>query len=142
MIVFDLACENGHVFEAWFRDSNNYLEQKEQGLISCPVCGSSSVKKLLSPVRTRKSRDVAAVDGPTDPEVATAMLKAVYKSLVKNSEDVGVDFASEALKMHYGVKEHRSIRGIATEDEEKMLKEEGVEFFRIPVPVSNGKKDD
>jgi len=35
--------------------------------------------------------------------------------------------------MHYGVSEPRNIRGVATEEEEKMLKDEGVEFFKIPI---------
>jgi hypothetical protein len=54
----------------------------------------------------------------------------------KNFEDVGCKFATEALKMHYGAAEQRNIRGTSTETEEKMLKEEGISFLKVPVPVN------
>jgi len=49
-----------------------------------------------------------------------------------NFDDVGADFSKEALKMHYGVSKKRSIRGSATAEEEGILKEEGIKFFKIP----------
>ena len=133
MIVFDLGCENGHVFEAWFKDSDNFDEQKEQGLLECPVCGSTKIRKMLSPVNVRKAVSDTG-DSPVSQEALLAAVRGLYENIIKNSEDVGTAFASEALKMHYGVKEQKSIRGVATEEEEKILKDEGVEFFRIPVP--------
>jgi hypothetical protein len=66
-------------------------------------------------------------------------LKQVGKEIVdfihKNFDDVGCDFAKEALKIHYGVEEPRNIRGVSTKEEEKMLKEEGIDFLKIPMPV-------
>ena len=53
----------------------------------------------------------------------------------KNFDDVGSDFTKEALKMHYGVSEPRNIRGVSTKEEEKTLKEEGVQFIKIPMPI-------
>jgi hypothetical protein len=38
--------------------------------------------------------------------------------------------------MHYGVAEPRNIRGVSTHEEEKLLKEEGVQFVKIPLPAS------
>jgi hypothetical protein len=46
---------------------------------------------------------------------------------------VGHDFTREALKMHYGVADRRNIRGSATPEEEKVLSEEKIEFFKIPL---------
>jgi hypothetical protein len=43
-------------------------------------------------------------------------------------------YAKEALKIHYGVSDKRNIHGTSTDDEEKLLKEEGVEFHKIPFP--------
>ncbi len=136
MIVYDLGCENGHVFEAWFKDRRKFEEQKELGMLECPVCGSTRVRKMLSPVNLKRT---AGGDSPVPQEALLAAVHSIYDNIVKNSEDVGPRFTSEALKMHYGVKEQRSIRGVATEEEEKILKDEGVDFFRIPVPP---KKDD
>jgi hypothetical protein len=39
----------------------------------------------------------------------------------------------EALKIHYGEVEKRNIKGTATTEEEVILKEEGVQFFKIPI---------
>jgi hypothetical protein len=49
---------------------------------------------------------------------------------------VGCNFATEALKMHYGATEQRNIRGTSTDTEEKMLKEEGIGFLKVPVPAT------
>jgi hypothetical protein len=46
---------------------------------------------------------------------------------------VGSDFANEALKIHYGVNEPRNIRGVSTSQEEDMLREEGVDFVKLPI---------
>ena len=32
MILFDLCCENDHVFEAWFASSSQYEDQKRKNL--------------------------------------------------------------------------------------------------------------
>jgi hypothetical protein len=61
------------------------------------------------------------------------LAREVVHYINNNFENVGPDFAKEALKMHFGVKEKRNIRGAATEEEEKTLKEEGIEFLKIPV---------
>lgn len=45
MIVFDLTCAQGHVFEGWFRDSAAFEEQKTAGDIICPVCADCTIAK-------------------------------------------------------------------------------------------------
>lgn len=59
MIVFDLRCEENHVFEAWFRSSDAYELQAEEGQVECPFCGSCSVtKSLMSPnIASKSNRD-------------------------------------------------------------------------------------
>ena len=54
-----------------------------------------------------------------------------------NFDNVGSEFAKEALKIHYGVSEPRNIRGVSTQEEEKTLKEEGVDFFKFPMPTQS-----
>ncbi len=68
------------------------------------------------------------------------MLNKIYTVVKKNTEDVGTAFAQEALKIHYGVTENRNIRGVATPEEEKTLKEEGISFMKIPVPEKTSTK--
>jgi hypothetical protein len=45
MIVFDLKCEHGHQFEAWFRSSGAYDEQLSAGHVTCPYCESARISK-------------------------------------------------------------------------------------------------
>jgi hypothetical protein len=53
--------------------------------------------------------------------------------LEKDFVDVGANFTAEALKMHYGAAPARNIRGHSTADEEKTLRSEGIEFFKLPM---------
>lgn len=131
MIAFDLECSEGHTFEGWFNDIASFEEQNAKGLITCPYCEDTRVRRVLSPVAIRSSsRPAAQGDQTID---YRKLAREVVHYINSNFENVGPNFAKEALKMHYGVKEKRNIRGAATEEEEKTLKEEGIEFFKIPV---------
>ena len=68
------------------------------------------------------------------------LAKEIVDYINKNFEDVGSDFTKEALKMHYSVTEKRNIKGSATEDEEKVLEDEGIEFFKVPSPKVDDEK--
>ena len=68
------------------------------------------------------------------------LAKEIVDYVSKNFDDVGPDFTSEALKMHYGVSEKRSIRGSATADEEETLQKEGIPYFQFPVPKIDDEK--
>ena len=62
MISFDLKCEKNHVFEAWFRSSSAYDDQRARGLISCPECGSMDITKaVMAPNVGAKSNQKAGV---------------------------------------------------------------------------------
>lgn len=47
MIVFDLKCDHGHVFEVWFRSSADYETQIKHKEVECPICGSIQVMKAV-----------------------------------------------------------------------------------------------
>ena len=47
MIVFDLKCGGGHVFEAWFGSTADYESQRERSLIACPMCGDIAIDKAV-----------------------------------------------------------------------------------------------
>lgn len=137
-MVLELRCANGHCFEGWFANSEAYNRQKESCEIHCPVCEDNQIVQVLSPVAIRKNDRPSA--GNEAPQSGVEQLKEFYDYIHNNFEQVGTDFAKEALKIHYGVSEKRNIRGSSTADEEKTLIEEGVEFFKIPVPKP--KEDD
>jgi len=62
------------------------------------------------------------------------MLEMINDFVTKNFDDVGSRFAEVALKIHRGEEQRRNIRGVTTDKEEETLREEGVEFMKIPVP--------
>ena len=132
MIAYDLICPNGHTFEGWFEDAKAYQKQKKKGLVTCPVCNDAGVCRRPSTFAI-KSRP-----NPQGPSSDMADLKALgrqlYEFVDKNFDNVGSDFAKEALKIHYGAAEPRNIRGVSTKQEEETLREEGVEFVKMPVP--------
>jgi len=132
MIVFDLECHNGHIFEGWFESFDSFREQKERDLVSCPYCEDTDIRKVMSPVALKRS---VAENRKSQVSIDYSKLAKEIVDYVHNSfEDVGTGFAAEALKIHYGVSEKRNIRGTATEEDEKTLKEEGIDFAKIPVP--------
>lgn len=139
MIVFDLECSQGHVFEGWFENLEAYEDQRARGLINCPFCEDAQVKRILSPVAVKKTVP-ARQDLPEGHIDYKRLAREVVEYVHHNFEDVGPQFTSEALKMHYGVVERRNIRGAATEKEEKLLKEEGVDFFKLPLPKGDPEK--
>jgi hypothetical protein len=132
MIAFDLICANGHIFEGWFDNLESYEEQKSRNMISCPKCDSSDIKKVLSPVSV-KSQPWSIPGDSAGPIGYRKLAKELWSHIRNEYEDMGADFAKEALKIHYGISEERNICGTATEGEEKILKEEGIQFFKMPV---------
>ena len=133
MIAYDLQCANGHSFEGWFEDAQAYEAQEKKGLIACPVCNDTSIYRIPSTFAIKSSPSVK------DFSEQQADLENISKKIVnfveKNFDDVGCNFAKEALKMHYGVSEARNIRGFSTKEEEKTLTKEGVQFFKVPMPI-------
>jgi len=132
MIAYDLQCVNGHSFEGWFEDRKAYETQKKKSLIACPVCNNTSVARVPSTFAIKSSSPLKEFsDQQADLE---NIGKKIVDFVEKNFDNVGADFAKEALKMHYGVTKARSIRGVSTKEEEKTLKEEGVRFIKVPIP--------
>ncbi|MCB9481938.1 MAG: DUF1178 family protein [Desulfobacteraceae bacterium] len=141
MITYDLICKNGHNFEGWFETGSDFNSQLEAGLISCPLCGNTSISKLLSPVGYIKKTGQAASQVKTEADenikLIEESLQKISSYFEKNFENVGSDFTKTALKIHYGVEEPKNIRGNATEEEKKILEKEGVTFLDIPILKKN-----
>jgi hypothetical protein len=129
MIVFDLRCVKDHRFEGWFASTREFERQLARGLVSCPLCDDTRIERVLSPVAIKKS--------PTSPSSREAALQTwgqLCRYVQDKFEDVGHNFAKEALKIHCGLAEERRIRGVTTAAEEEILREEGVPFAKIPMP--------
>ena len=142
MILFDLKCGKGHVFEAWFRDGTTAEKQIAGRKIACPSCGTAKVQKAPMAPRIGKSGKPAAAESstaePSQPQgvVMTKEMasKAVQlrKKIEANCDYVGGQFAEEARKIHYGETEARGIYGETSEEQARELTDEGIEFSRVP----------
>ncbi len=136
MITYQLKCSSGHEFEAWFRNSAGYDEQRATGDISCPMCGDMEVMKaLMAPSVGKKGNASVSTHEQRASEVAREVLDAVEtirKHVEDNCDYVGKEFADEARRIHYGETEERGIYGEATPEDNQALDEEGIEVFRIP----------
>lgn len=150
IIIYDLECEYSHRFEGWFRSNEDFDDQREQKLLTCPECGTSAIRKVPSriniggkaPVGSKggeaKSADVPATPAaqkPNSVDVATAfvMARQAIQALINHSEDVGDRFAEEARKIHYEEAPIRAIRGQASPEEFEELRDEGIEVIALPV---------
>lgn len=138
MIIFDLCCSDNHRFEGWFRSAEDFGSQQARGLVSCPHCGSASVRRLPSVLHVGSAAsDSHRQQAPTPVSVGVAhpleALRAVVENIVSNSEDVGNQFAAEARKIHYQEAPERAIRGQASDDDCSALKEEGIDVIRLPI---------
>lgn len=146
MIVFDLVCGGGHVFEAWFGSSTDYESQRERGLLACPLCGTDAVEKaVMAPsVGAKTNQSAGSVPARTGPAPAPApaevkaMLAALARAQAKalqGSEHVGTRFAREARAIQDGAAPERPIHGQATLAEAKALLADGVPVAPLPLPV-------
>jgi hypothetical protein len=133
VIIYDLKCEKGHAFEGWFKDRQTWTLQNSQKLVSCPVCNSFNIEIIPSSI-TIMGKDSRAENKFQKKELSPVnALKMLHQYIDKNFEDVGAEFAEIAVKMHYGDEEKRNIKGTSTPQEEENLKEEGVQFIKIPL---------
>lgn len=129
MIRYDLKCDNGDEFEAWFGSIADYDKQAAAGLVECPHCGSKHVEKAPMAPAVRTSRSVEA---RKERAVAMAMAAKVREHIKDNFDYVGDKFADEARKIHSGETEDRAIWGEVTPDEARALEEEGVPAAPLP----------
>ena len=142
MIIFDLACECGFLFEGWFKDHEEFASQQREGLLTCPKCGGRRcLRKVLSPVAYQKScgtltdrQPSAEMDPARLADSVMQSMRTLQEFIEKNFEDVGSDFTRKTLKIHYGVEEPKNIRGVVTPAEEKILDKEGIRYLKMPMP--------
>jgi hypothetical protein len=140
MIVYQLGCERDHFFEGWFASAEAFDRQAASGLLQCPTCATSGVRKLPSAphVHTAGSQAAAARQSTEAPRHET--LAALRKLILANTEDVGRRFAEIARRIHYKEEGGRNIRGVVTPDEAEELREEGVETLSISPDVLPGEE--
>lgn len=147
MIQYTLKCSQDHRFDSWFQSAEAFDKLKAAGMVTCSICGDSSVEKAIMAPRVRPSRSAAKtteapaandkpLSQPANP--AEQALSDMRKQVEENSDYVGSNFATEARAMHVGDAPERSIYGEAKPEEAKSLIEDGVPV--VPLPFVPGRK--
>jgi hypothetical protein len=135
MIVYQLACADGHFFEGWFASAEACEKQAAAGQLSCPACASAEIRKLPCAPYVKASGGVERASRAEEAALRGKALKALRKLILANTEDVGRRFAEVARRIHYREEEARGIRGQATLGEAAELAEEGIPAVAVSPEV-------
>ena len=141
MIIFDLKCNpQSHVFEAWFGSSEDFDDQLNRGLLSCPVCGSQAIVKApMAPrVGSKANRSETGPADVAESEMLKAALAAIalaQREQLRHSDYVGDRFSDEARAIHLGEAETRAIHGQASRSEVQDLANEGIPVVPLLIPA-------
>jgi hypothetical protein len=154
MIHYALRCGGGHEFDGWFKSSVSFDSQAGAGLLECPVCASSEVRRaLMAPRISPRAAPPAQAIEPAPPVTASAapakpaeaaqtqaampdqmraVLQRIRTEVEARCDYVGPHFASEVRRMADRTQPVRPVYGEATAEEEAALADEGIEVARIP----------
>jgi hypothetical protein len=135
MIVYQLACGDGHFFEGWFASSEACDRQTKAGQLVCPSCSSAEIRKLPAAPHVHTSGGSAASAPADEGATRREVLGALRRVILANTENVGRKFAEVARRIHYQEEEARGIRGQVTAEEAAELHEEGVQTFTVSPEV-------
>ncbi len=135
MIKYKLICKNCDLkFDSWFASSNEYERLKKKKLLNCHKCNSYKVEKTIMAPQLINNK--SKTDKKIDFEKYNKVKKTIigYQKFIKeNFKYVGDNFAYEARSIHYnGKKKSKGIYGIASKEDIKELKEEGIDTQFVP----------
>lgn len=127
MIRYTLRCAQGHTFDSWFQSAEAFETLSARKALTCIECGGTDVDKaLMAPAVTHAAPLQAAA---TEREAA---LSALRRHVETYSDYVGLNFVTEARRIHAGELPERAIHGEAHVDEARALIEEGVPVAPLP----------
>ena len=135
MIVFNLNCSYcASSFEGWFENTKDYNNQIRKGLLTCPSCNSTQIKKgLMAPNVSKKSNSKISKRNKS----IASNVKKLKKIIEKEFDYVGDKFTEEAKKIKYGEVKERAIYGEASIEQTKELIDEDIDV--LPLPFSTKK---
>ena len=135
MIVFNLNCSDcAFSFEGWFENTKDYNKQIRKGLLTCPSCNSTQIKKgLMAPNVSKKSNSNISKRNKS----IASNVKKLKKIIEKEFDYVGDKFTEEAKKIKYGEVKERAIYGEASIEQTRELIDEDIDV--VPLPFSTKK---
>tara|TARA_B100000780_G_scaffold133053_1_gene93312 strand:- start:307 stop:735 length:429 start_codon:yes stop_codon:yes gene_type:complete len=135
MIKYRLICEDcENIFDSWFSSSKEYERLKKKHFLNCHICNSLNVEKTLMAPSIFRSKIDSKVDTQIQKYKETKKIISKYQEFIKkNFNYVGENFTYEARAVHYKNKKvSKGIYGIATKEDLKELKEEGIDIKMVP----------
>ncbi|KAF0113145.1 MAG: hypothetical protein FD150_2142 [Rhodobacteraceae bacterium] len=140
MIRYSLRCAADHGFESWFAGADAFATLLSAGQLACPVCGASEIRKdLMAPaVRPARKAAMTAAGSQDRPDLSApasaleAEIAALRRQIEANSDYVGVNFVTEARRMHAGDTPSRPIHGEAKPEEARQMIEDGLPVAPLP----------
>jgi hypothetical protein len=135
MIKYKLICKDCDLlFDSWFASSKEYEKLKRNKLLSCHNCNSEQVTKtLMAPRLISNSKKQSDKKQNLRLKEIKAKIKSYNKFIKNNFDYVGKNFAYEARSIHYNnKKKEKGIYGIASKNDLKELKEEGINTQVFP----------
>jgi hypothetical protein len=76
VIVYNLACQQQHPFEGWFASPADFENQRDRGLVECPLCGSNSIERKLHAPRINLGAQQSAASVERDAQFDAAAAAA------------------------------------------------------------------
>ena len=135
MIKYKLTCKNvNFLFDSWFATSKEYEKLKKDNFLNCYDCSSLNVEKTLMSPNVFRAKNNTKIDNQDEKYKEIKKKISEYQNFIKKNFDyVGENFSYEARSIHYkNKKTSKGIYGMASKEDLKELKEEGIETASIP----------
>lgn len=143
MIKFSLRCNGEHNFDSWFKSNEAFDKLGASGLLSCPICGSSEVKKNVmtpqvqsSSTHAKEIENQPSFSAPSPP--ADLMMQKLRNLINTRFENVGDRFVTEVRAMNAGEIPKRSVIGDTSLNDAIELLDDGIPV--VPVPWLDKRK--
>ena len=133
MIKYNLSCQNGHEFESWFSNSEEFEKLNKKKLLECIYCSSKKIdKSIMAPMVSTKNKDEQVEFISNDFKNERNNLLKLRRYIEKNFDYVGKDFSKKVREVYYDKRNKKTIYGTATPEERKELSDEGIDILSIP----------
>ena len=135
MIKYKLNCKNCNlIFDSWFSSSFEFEKLKKKNFLNCHNCNSKKIEKTLMAPKVIKNSNIEKINQKESKFFKiNKKVKEYQKFIKKNFRYVGKNFAYEARSIHYNNKKiDKGIYGIASKNDLKELKEEGIDTQTFP----------
>ena len=116
MIKYNLKCHNGHEFESWFSNSNEFDKLNQKKMLECIYCSSKKINKsIMAPMISGvKEKDLSFQKSKSSLKDKKDQLLQIRKFVENNFEYVGDNFSRKIREIYYDKNSNKKIYGTTT----------------------------